>query len=166
MPRQPILNSAPLAPAAKTSLSVRPISVKQSSFRQGLIAIALGSLCLAVVQASGSSRSNLSASPIEATATVSEAVSSDMVFLAQASTSLHRLSQPASKVLSDHLPASLHPRSSGQMRYVWNRHWFPARTSASTPSFSALEQTWFSWYRWWQLQSVKPRSAANAEAAD
>ena len=184
MPRQPILNPAPPAPStAPTKIS---FSVKQS-----LIAIALSSLCLAVAQASTSSQSSgsqsMSASPIEASETISSntissntissntissntissntissnTISSNTAFLAQTSTSLHRLSQPAS-ALADRLSAPLRQRSSGQMRHVWNRHWLPDRTSAS-PSFSALEQTWFSWYRWWQLQGVKSRSTTNAE---
>jgi hypothetical protein len=180
MSRQPIPNSAPPAPSAKTSFSIR----------QSLIAIALGGslsgLGLAIAQTSNPSQLIQSVSPAETI----ETLSSNAAFLAQASISLQRLSQltrnvslastslasSASFGSQESRPAShssqhfqLQPLQRASrfqgMRYVWNRRWLPARNPASTTSFSTLDQTWFSWYRWWQLQAVKSRSSNTSSNA-
>ena len=144
MPRQPLLNST------LPSVPTHPPSAQQAYFsiRQGLITIALGSLCLAIAASSSAPSSSYlmqSASSVEV----------------QEETAEPGAETASSKVASDWLPLqrSLHRRSSRLqgMRYVWDQRWLPARTPASTTSFSALDQTWFSWYRWWQLQAVKSR---------
>ena len=146
MSRQPILNSTP------PNSSHTPLSAQKTNFfvRQGLITIALGSLCLAIAASSSAPSSSYlmqSTSPVEVKGETKEPGSETV----------------SSKVLSDWLPLqrSLQSQHSSRlqgMRYVWDQRWLPARTPASTTSFSTLDQTWFSWYRWWQLQAVRSRS--------
>ncbi|MBD3884799.1 hypothetical protein IFO70_23980 [Phormidium tenue FACHB-886] len=138
---------------SRQPISALPFSSKATSLllKRGLIAIALGSLCLAPSQSGASS----------------QLIQPALKEVAELPALLRRPSLSGAAVSADRSlkGSSLQGQRSSQhssklqgMRYVWNRHWLP-RDRASQTSFSVLEKSWFSWYRWWQLQEAKSKAA-------
>jgi hypothetical protein len=67
------------------------------------------------------------------------------------------LDESSSSNPSQPVPSLTQQAQLQKMQYVWGQLSVPQRSSASAPSFSALERAWFSWYRWWLMHA--PRSA-------